>query len=144
MSPFGNARSIGSNNSLVALLDVASSRRRQLSCIICTCLQLQPANICIGLTFINARVHASVYLPRGSVGCPFAGSLISRYARTSERACEETDGRAGGRTSVLFTCSFTTRPFHVRACYRSPTSSSYSISAPASSILDPIARVHKS
>lgn len=136
MPSFGNATSIYfTGNSLVASLDVASSRRRQLAAS-CAHASVIP-DICIGLTFIGARVHASVYLPRGSVGCPFAGSLMLRYARTSERG----NGRAGGWTSaMLFTCSFTTRPFHVHTRYRSPTtSSSYSISASASSILDPIA-----
>lgn len=99
-------------------------------------VHMPPIATCEYMYRVNVYKRASVYLSRGSVGCPFAGSLMSRYARTSERA--------GGRASVLFTCSFTTRPFHVRARYRSPISSSYFISAPASLILDPIARVHKS
>lgn len=49
----------------------------------------------------RASVHASVYLFRGGIGCPFTGSLTSRYtAGTSERRV---------------TCSFTTCRFHVRA-----------------------------
>jgi len=90
---------------------------------------------------VNIYKRASVYLSRGSVGYPFACSLMLRYARTSERENE----RAGRRTSaVLFTCSFTTRPFHVRTRYRLFTNSSYSISASASPILDPIVGVRKS
>lgn len=142
MSPFSNARSIYfATNSLVVLLDVASSRRRQLAVSCVAHVSVITISRYIGLTFINARVHASVYLSRGSVGCPFTGSLMLRYARTSERG----NRRAGGRTSaVLFTCSFTTRPFHVCTRYRSPTSCFYFILAPTSSILDSIEHVNKS
>ena len=104
MSPFSNARSIYfATNSLVALLDVASSRRRQLAVSCVAHVSVITTSRYIGLTFINARVHASVYLPRGSVGCPFTGSLMLRYAR-SERARKRTCGREDKRRAlhVLF------------------------------------------